>query len=388
MIGDYHLMESSDSSSDSSCDDTSSSVSNSDVKLSLNLSNTDDTESKTETPDLSDTVAQFSLLNAMRDFLGSFIRNTELPMQEVEVSIEEAEEKRFECPICLESKKCSIQVTIPSCQDVACRPCLAEYLESKIMSGQVMTMHCHNCGGQELTDSFIEEHVSERHFKKMLAFRQMKLDRNARMCPKCEHVQCGNKSKREMKCEECGVEYCFLHSDAHPNTSCKQFEKNAKKETKRDRKAVKRESVACPGCSAPVYKDSGCNHMTCSVCETAFCWLCGRKVSKNVYPTHYKWWNIFGCPKLQMREGLSPNIKCKLFFWRLLFFLGLFIGVPLLVVLVLLLIVLFVILWPITLILLLPITIYRLRHDDRKGRGIRRLCCPVISCLNHEWSDF
>eukprot|EP01029_Cantina_marsupialis_P032324 TRINITY_DN975_c0_g2_i1.p1 TRINITY_DN975_c0_g2~~TRINITY_DN975_c0_g2_i1.p1 ORF type:complete len:411 (+),score=48.54 TRINITY_DN975_c0_g2_i1:124-1356(+) len=307
----------------------------------------------------------------------------------------------FDCPICLENLDVNEKVTMPGgCDDKICKSCMENHLKSKIMSGKVMSLMC-PCCSVDLNDSFVEESVSTYHFKKMLTFRQMKLDPNGRMCPKCEHVQSGNKSKPEMKCEECGVEYCFLHSDAHPNTSCKEFEKNAKKETKGDRKAVKKESVACPGCSAPVYKDSGCNHMTCSVCSTSFCWLCGRQICADGFPTHYKWWNIFGCPTLQMREGLSPNIKCKLLFWKLLFLLCVIILLPIVIVLIgiilvlvvaiiaiiLALVILILLLWPILIIVCLPITLYKYCKYNNKSVGCGRICCPIVSCIKGQWSS-
>ncbi|KAL3793636.1 hypothetical protein ACHAWO_001685 [Cyclotella atomus] len=32
----------------------------------------------------------------------------------------------------------------------------------------------------------------------------------------------------------------------------------------------------CPGCSSPVLKDGGCNHMKCGKCRVTFCWACMR----------------------------------------------------------------------------------------------------------------
>mmetsp|Transcript_18467 Transcript_18467/g.37476 ORF Transcript_18467/g.37476 Transcript_18467/m.37476 type:complete len:310 (-) Transcript_18467:255-1184(-) len=32
----------------------------------------------------------------------------------------------------------------------------------------------------------------------------------------------------------------------------------------------------CPYCKVAVYKDGGCNHMTCSQCNKPFCWRCGN----------------------------------------------------------------------------------------------------------------
>ncbi len=35
----------------------------------------------------------------------------------------------------------------------------------------------------------------------------------------------------------------------------------------------------CPGCSAPIEKNEGCNHMACSKCGAHFCWLCCQRFS-------------------------------------------------------------------------------------------------------------
>lgn len=39
---------------------------------------------------------------------------------------------------------------------------------------------------------------------------------------------------------------------------------------------------ACPSCSIPIEKlqDGSCNQVTCTVCRTRFCWLCGQQVSE------------------------------------------------------------------------------------------------------------
>jgi len=37
----------------------------------------------------------------------------------------------------------------------------------------------------------------------------------------------------------------------------------------------------CPGCDAMTYKAGGCNHMTCPVCNTHWCWICRWKASNS-----------------------------------------------------------------------------------------------------------
>ncbi|KAL7539957.1 hypothetical protein ACHAXR_009773 [Thalassiosira sp. AJA248-18] len=65
----------------------------------------------------------------------------------------------------------------------------------------------------------------------------------------------------------------------------------------------------CPGCSSPIMKDGGCNHVKCSNCRVHFCWGCMRTRSgcrayncKNGAP----FGNAFGDGSLgAVREGLN-----------------------------------------------------------------------------------
>jgi len=38
----------------------------------------------------------------------------------------------------------------------------------------------------------------------------------------------------------------------------------------------------CPTCHVPIEKtqDGSCNHISCSICRTNFCWLCGQRISE------------------------------------------------------------------------------------------------------------
>ena len=47
--------------------------------------------------------------------------------------------------------------------------------------------------------------------------------------------------------------------------------------------------------------------MKCTKCGCHFCWLCNKKVDSGTFPTHYQWWNLNGCPNMQMNESIAPS---------------------------------------------------------------------------------
>lgn len=54
----------------------------------------------------------------------------------------------------------------------------------------------------------------------------------------------------------------------------------------------------CPKCKTPIERISGCNHMSCQICGTEFCYICG-----DLWSEHYE----FICPKY----NAGPQINTK-----------------------------------------------------------------------------
>lgn len=53
---------------------------------------------------------------------------------------------------------------------------------------------------------------------------------------------------------------------------------------------IKQESKPCPVCGAPIIKISGCNHMFCTDCKTAFDWMTMKiHAEGNSNPHYYEW---------------------------------------------------------------------------------------------------
>jgi len=63
-------------------------------------------------------------------------------------------------------------------------------------------------------------------------------------------------------CQKSSCTKCLR--DSHPG-ACVQLEDSER--------FIRKNAKPCPGCQAPIEKNGGCNHMTCSSCRHEFCWL-------------------------------------------------------------------------------------------------------------------
>ena len=135
----------------------------------------------------------------------------------------------------------------------------------------------------------------------------IKSNKHARECPFCHHLQIGSPTNPTMTCDNCQRTYCYEHANAHPNMTCEVYEKSKAGETAQNRTLIDLISKPCPGCNVFVEKSGGCNHMKCSNCGKAFCWLCGKEIEDAIFPTHFQWWNPSGCSNLQLNEAIEPT---------------------------------------------------------------------------------
>ncbi|KAF2482800.1 hypothetical protein BDY17DRAFT_236396, partial [Neohortaea acidophila] len=79
-------------------------------------------------------------------------------------------------------------------------------------------------------------------------------------------------------CNECGARACVPCDRIHPEAeSCADWQKRLKgfaAEEKATLKAIATNCKQCPNCSKNIQRNGGCDHMLCTQCRTAFCWLC------------------------------------------------------------------------------------------------------------------
>lgn len=96
--------------------------------------------------------------------------------------------------------------------------------------------------------------------------------------PQYTHLHQQLNQRKLLKCAKCSLELCTghgcKHGVYHGETEC---ESSIDEITEA---AIAADSKRCPGCRSPIFKSSGCNHMTCR-CGVHFCWVCSQELPKD-----------------------------------------------------------------------------------------------------------
>ena len=184
---------------------------------------------------------------------------------------------KAECPICFN------ELTFPQeleCGHVFCRECLTRYLKS---ASEHSSFPLH-CLGKDATCTHLiplalsKKLLSRSEFEQLVesAFRSYVHARPKEFyyCPTPDCPQIYRLSTDKiLQCPSCLVHICpNCHEEQHDGEECMNVEDEDERlfsewKSKNDVKA-------CPGCKASIEKVAGCNHMTCSQCQTHICWVC------------------------------------------------------------------------------------------------------------------
>ena len=266
----------------------------------------------------------------------------------------------FHCPVCLEDCPSAHSVSLP-CHHTVCGGCVAGYLQSQLAEGQaVVRCPCYDgrpCAAV-LSTAFIAAFTPAAQYQRWLRLCLQKKHSAYRSCPRCEHQQKGWSLLPAMRCDQCGAHFCYHHSNAHPpSVSCRAYTRTQKEGVKEAMRVIGLTTVSCPSCAAPVEKESGCNHMTCSQCSAEFCWLCGERYA---YGLHFYELNVLtGCPGMQHAGGRANERRtvCRRLFRALVGWPLTVLLVPLLFVLALALLVAVEAVWLVAFVLALPVVL-------------------------------
>jgi E3 ubiquitin-protein ligase RNF19A len=277
-----------------------------------------------------------------------------------------------ECPLCIESLPSSCLSEQLTCNHLVCDSCLLRYLCVEIDESRI-NLKCPSCD-QQIHPNLIYETLKThekgaeyvRKYEQFMLRRVLITEQDARWCPapdcnyiviasgcaSCPSLRCARPDCRTMFCYHCKQQW-------HPDQTCdsarvqrgKQFRHSPSTRSQNVSSADSLNSPSfrianrlssplstadtvdsaaftsstpaessdlkpCPSCGVLIIKmnDGSCNHMTCTVCLTEFCWLCMKRISDLHYlsPSGCTFW------------GKKPWSRKKKIFWQI----GMLIGAP------------------------------------------------------------
>ncbi|OMJ80940.1 hypothetical protein SteCoe_18702 [Stentor coeruleus] len=175
------------------------------------------------------------------------------------------------CEICC----CNIADSKLSCGHSFCRNCITQYINGKIMDGEVLEIRCPTISCYILDQNSIKIYISEEMFDKYKEFihrKHMESDVNFRWCPQknCKGFDI-YESSNKLTCQDCSYSFCFLCADSWHDGQCKALKTSGFLFWSRKKKVK-----FCPVCRVRTEKNGGCPSMTCRKCSTSWCWLCEK----------------------------------------------------------------------------------------------------------------
>ncbi|KAH8556140.1 hypothetical protein BGW37DRAFT_515065 [Umbelopsis sp. PMI_123] len=246
----------------------------------------------------------------------------------------------YTCSICMEEKKGDSCTQLSRCGHVFCKVCLTGYFSMLIREGMVYQVRCPDleCSAKKEDENeppsqeelilIVGEDLANRYDRLQLQLK-LQADPSITFCPRLQCQQPVRKDENYEKlcfCTHCGYAFCllcqktwhgkqvycqfkdksailqqYLDCEDDPEALRKLEGKYGKKNLDKmindhkiemeTEKWKKENTVQCPTCHISVEKTFGCNHMTCQICQTHFCFLCGSWVDPN-HP--YKHFNFQG----------------------------------------------------------------------------------------------
>ncbi|XP_053316767.1 E3 ubiquitin-protein ligase RNF217 isoform X2 [Spea bombifrons] len=224
------------------------------------------------------------------------------------------------CRVCLEDR--SIKPLV-CCKKPVCEECLKRYLSSQVHIGQVEIKCPITECNKHLDESTIVYNLPRDEILKYKYFLELsRMDSSTKPCPQCKHfttfkrkAHVPNLSKSEIKfkiqCPSCQFIWCFkCHSPWHEGVNCREYKKGDKllRHWAGEIEHGQRNAQKCPKCKVHIQRTEGCDHMTCSQCNTNFCYRCGERYRQlRFFGDHTSNLSIFGCKYRYLPE--RPHVR-------------------------------------------------------------------------------
>lgn len=180
------------------------------------------------------------------------------------------------CPICFDKPSPPVRL---QCGHTWCRACIAHYFRAATEQ-KTFPLKCLGNEGRCTTK------ISIGVAKEVLSGQELQAIVNAafllhiqarpreyHFCPTpdCPQVYRTTQQKATLQCPSCLTSICTrCHAEAHDGFQCAD-----QVQDELFNKWMKEHDVKhCPTCNVPIERTEGCNHMTCTRCQTHICWQC------------------------------------------------------------------------------------------------------------------
>ncbi|XP_060094798.1 E3 ubiquitin-protein ligase RNF217 isoform X1 [Heteronotia binoei] len=224
------------------------------------------------------------------------------------------------CRVCLEEKPLK---PLPCCKKPVCEDCLKRYLSSQVQVGladiQCPITECN----ERLDETTVLYHLPHDDIIKYKYFLELgRISSSTKPCPQCKHFTTFRKrghiptptkmeNKYKIQCPTCQFVWCFkCHSPWHEGVNCKEYKKGDKllRHWANEIEHGQRNAQKCPKCKIHIQRTEGCDHMTCSQCNTNFCYRCGERYRQlRFFGDHTSNLSIFGCKYRYLPE--RPHLR-------------------------------------------------------------------------------
>uniref|UniRef100_A0A8C5X087 E3 ubiquitin-protein ligase RNF217 n=1 Tax=Malurus cyaneus samueli TaxID=2593467 RepID=A0A8C5X087_9PASS len=224
------------------------------------------------------------------------------------------------CRVCLEEKPIK---PLSCCKKAVCEECLRRYLSSQVQLGQAdIKCPITECN-EHLDETTVLYNLPHDDIIKYKYFLELsRIDSSTKPCPQCKHFTTFRRrghiptpakleNKYKIQCPSCQFVWCFkCHSPWHEGVNCKEYKKGDKllRHWANEIEHGQRNAQKCPKCKIHIQRTEGCDHMTCSQCNTNFCYRCGERYRQlRFFGDHTSNLSIFGCKYRYLPE--RPHLR-------------------------------------------------------------------------------
>ncbi|XP_067149878.1 E3 ubiquitin-protein ligase RNF217 [Apteryx mantelli] len=224
------------------------------------------------------------------------------------------------CRVCLEEKPVK---PLSCCKKAVCEECLKRYLSSQVQLGQAdIKCPITECS-EHLDETTVLYNLPHDDIIKYKYFLELsRIDSSTKPCPQCKHFTTFRRrghiptpakleNKYKIQCPSCQFVWCFkCHSPWHEGVNCKEYKKGDKllRHWANEIEHGQRNAQKCPKCKIHIQRTEGCDHMTCSQCNTNFCYRCGERYRQlRFFGDHTSNLSIFGCKYRYLPE--RPHLR-------------------------------------------------------------------------------